>query len=77
MKNTERYLFEKRLVSNELVFINAKKLGAEMETIGEYPSRVEANEALPDLKKVLPDCIVFISKVPTSGWMAEATRVES
>lgn len=59
---------DRRLVSIKPHYINAKEFGCKLETISEFPSRVEANEALPALKELYPDHIVFVSMVCTNAW---------
>lgn len=65
---TEKYLFEKRLVTEKAHYINAKLLGSDLETISEFNTRAEANEALPAIQKLYPDHTVFVSLVCTTAW---------
>lgn len=60
----------KRLIPNKITYINAKALaiGVTTETISEFDSPIEAREALPALKQLYPDHIVFASDVCTSAW---------
>jgi len=66
----DRYIHKsnKRLIHTQVTYINAKADTVTTETISEFSSPVEAREALPALKQLYPDHIVWSSDVCTSAW---------